>query len=132
MQRQLDEKTLVDGQIAPGDVATLKALGVTMIVNNRPDGEEPGQPTSAEMEAAARAAGVNYVAIPFAGKPGESEIAAMGEALAAAEGPVLAFCRSGTRSAAAWANVQTRQGRSADEVLEAGDKAGYDLRAWLV
>ena len=130
--RRLSETVSVAPQVRPEDLAELARQGVRTLINNRPDGEEPGQPTSAEMEAAARAASVNYVAIPFAGKPGESEIAAMGEALAAAEGPVLAFCRSGTRSAAAWATVQTRQGRSADEVLEAGDKAGYDLRAWLV
>lgn len=130
--KRLSDNYSVSPQVLPGDLADLARQGVRTVINNRPDGEAPDQPTSAEMEAAARAAGLNYVAIPFAGKPGEAEIAAVGEALSKAEGPVLAFCKSGTRSAAAWANVQTRQGRSADEVLAAGEQAGYDLRAWLV
>ena len=56
MAHRLDEHTLIAGQIAPADVAALKADGVTMIINNRPDGEDAGQPTSAEIEAAACAA----------------------------------------------------------------------------
>ena len=64
--RQLDEKTLVNGQITPGDVAELKALGVTLIVNNRPDGEDAGQPESDEIEAAAKAHGIDYRHVPIA------------------------------------------------------------------
>ena len=66
MVHELDEMTLVAGQIAPADVAALKAQGVTMIVNNRPDGEDVGQPTSAEIEAAARDAGLDYRHVPIA------------------------------------------------------------------
>ena len=66
MQRQLDEKTLVDGQIGPDDVATLKAMGVTLIVNNRPDGEDAEQPTSDEIEAAAKEHGLDYRHVPIA------------------------------------------------------------------
>src|SRR4249919_2677909 len=51
MHRQLNDKTLVSGQIAPEEVAALKALGVTLIVNNRPDGEDVGQPESGDIEA---------------------------------------------------------------------------------
>ena len=51
--RQLDEKTLVSGQIQPADVPAIKAQGVTMIVNNRPDGEDAGQPSGEDIERAA-------------------------------------------------------------------------------
>ena len=57
MIRQLDDRTLVSGQIAPHEVAGLAEQGVTMLVNNRPDGEEPGQPLAADIEAAAAAGG---------------------------------------------------------------------------
>ena len=61
--RQLDDKTLVSGQIAPEQIAELKQQGVTMIVNNRPDGEDPGQPAGAEIEQAAAEAGVDLAPI---------------------------------------------------------------------
>ena len=66
MHRQLDEKTMVNGQIAPDDIQALKQLGVTLIVNNRPDGEDVGQPESDEIEAAAKAAGIEYRHVPIA------------------------------------------------------------------
>lgn len=118
-------------QLRPEDVAAAARAGVVLIINNRPDGEAPDQPSGAEIEAAARAAGVGYVAIPFPGKPGEAEVAAMARALDGAGGPVLAYCKSGTRSAAAWAHTELLRGASVDEVLRRGAEAGYDLRAWL-
>ncbi len=129
--RRLAPDFAVSPQLRPEDMADLAASGVRTVINNRPDGEEPGQPTSAEMERAARAAGMDYVAIPFTGRPGEAEIGATSKAIEAADGPVLAFCKSGTRSAAAWANAQARQGHTVDEVLDAAASAGYDLRAWI-
>ena len=80
----LTNTTLVAGQIAPADVAALKAQGVTMIVNNRPDGEDDGQPTSAEIEAAARAAGIDYRHVPIARGMGPTDIEAMRDAMHAA------------------------------------------------
>src|SRR3546814_17569389 len=82
LMRTLDERTLVGGQVQPSDVAELKAAGVAMIVNNRPDDEEPGQPSSAEVEEAARAAGLDYRHIPV-GSSGLSanQVQAMGEVL---------------------------------------------------
>lgn len=103
MFHSLDETTLVAGQIFPDDIPAIAALGVTAIVNNRPDGEEPGQPANAEIEAAARAAGIDYHFIPVAGGFPEESIAAMAAALDDAEGKLLAFCRSGARSAHLWA-----------------------------
>ena len=109
--QRLDDRVFVAGQIGPEDMAEIAALGVTMIVNNRPDGEEPGQPTGAEIEAAARAAGLDYRHIPVAGGIAPEQIEAMAEALDEAEGTLLAFCRSGTRSTYLWALARARQRR---------------------
>ena len=127
MIRELDEKTLVSGQIDPAEVAELKAAGVTMIVCNRPDGEEPGQPTAAEVEDAAQAAGVEFRNIPIIRGIGPSDVEAMEEALEAAGGKVLAYCRSGNRSALAWAVARRKQGASLEELETAAANAGVDL-----
>ena len=68
--RQLDDRVLVSGQIMPADVADLRRHGVTMIVNNRPDGEDPGQPLAADIEQAARSAGIDYCFLPIRRGPG--------------------------------------------------------------
>jgi uncharacterized protein (TIGR01244 family) len=124
MMKQLDARIAVSGQIAPEDVAGLR---VAMIVNNRPDGEEPGQPASAAIEAAARAAGVAYRHIPVAGGFSPPQVARMAEALDAVEGPVLAFCKSGTRSTFLWALARSRMGEDADDLAGKAAAAGYDL-----
>jgi uncharacterized protein (TIGR01244 family) len=128
MFRTLDPSISVFGQIAPDDIADAKAQGFTTIVNNRPDEEQPGQPSSAEIEAAAREAGLTYVAIPvdhsgFA----EWQIAAMADTLEKAEGPVLAFCRSGTRSTFLWALARNRLGDAGEPLIAKAAGAGYDL-----
>ncbi len=127
MIRQLDDKTLVSGQIAPHQVADLKTQGVTMIVNNRPDGEEPDQATGLEIEQAAEAAGITYRAIPIRRGIGPADVQSMQEAIDAAEGKVLAYCRSGTRSTLAWAVARRKQGASIEELKEAAERAGVDL-----
>ena len=128
MARQLDDKTLVDGQIAPGDVAALKKLGVTMIVNNRPDGEDVGQPTSDEIEAAANAAGVAYRHVPIARGMGPSDVEAMRAAIhAAADGKMFAFCRSGNRSTLAWAVAKSEDGAARADLERCAEGAGFTL-----
>ena len=128
MQRQLDERTLVDGQIGPDDVQELKALGVTLIVNNRPDGEDAGQPTSDEIEAAAREAGIEYRHVPIARGLGPSDIEAMREAMhSASEGKLFAFCRSGNRSTLAWAVARSEDGVPREELNRMANEAGFDL-----
>ncbi|CAN5235482.1 TIGR01244 family sulfur transferase [soil metagenome] len=114
-------------QLAPGDMAEAKAMGFTLVINNRPDGEAPGQPTGAEMQAAAQAQGLEYVAIPVVGGPNEDQVQAVSEAVAAASGPVLAFCRSGTRSIVAWSRGRVAAGDDRESVLETAQAAGYDL-----
>ncbi len=128
MFRTLDHTISVFGQITPEDVAAAKAQGFTAIINNRPDDEQPGQPAGAEIEAAAKAAGLDYTAIPVDHSGfGEGQIAAMAEALEKAQGPVLAFCRSGTRSIVTWARGEAQAGRPAAELVALGREAGYDL-----
>ena len=128
MLRQLDEKTLVSGQIAPDDVAALKQQGVTMIVNNRPDGEDPGQPTGAEIEAAARAAGIGYRFVSIRRGPGPAEVEAMRDALhECGEGKLLAYCRSGTRSTFTWALARRDDGVPVEELQRRAAEAGFDL-----
>jgi uncharacterized protein (TIGR01244 family) len=128
MHRQLDEKTLVNGQIAPEDVPALRDIGVTLIVNNRPDGEDDGQPESEDIEAAAKAAGIDYRHVPIARGMGPSDIEAMREAIhAAGEGKLFAFCRSGNRSTLAWAVARSEDGASREELERCANRAGFDL-----
>lgn len=114
--RELDEKVLVSGQIAPGDVAGLRDQGITMIVNNRPDGEEPDQPLGVEIEEAASAAGMEYRSIPIIRGIGPADADAMQDAIKAAKGKMLAFCRSGTRSSLAWALARNDEGMPREEI----------------
>ena len=128
-----DFRKVTDGfyaspQIQPDDVANAKALGITLIVNNRPDGEDDGQPAGAEIEAAAHEAGIAYRAIPVSGGGfAEPQVRAMAEALASTDGTVLAYCRSGTRSTLLWSLVEASGGRDPDEIAAAARAAGYDI-----
>ncbi len=118
----MDVRHVTDGfsvspQVEPGDFAELARLGFRHVVNNRPDGEGPGQPSSAAAEAAAKAAGLSYVHAPFAGQPPAAAIAALQAQLASATGPVIAYCRSGTRSITAWAILQASSGKMNVETI---------------
>jgi uncharacterized protein (TIGR01244 family) len=127
MIRQFDDKVMVSGQVAPREVAGLAEQGVTMLVNNRPDGEEPDQPLAGDIEDAAAAAGIEYRFVPILRGIGPADVEEMQKALRAAEeGKLLAFCRSGTRSALAVALAKREEGASADEVIEQLNQAGFD------
>jgi len=128
-----DIKQLADGIFVSSfrNPQQIAALGGTFrtIINNRPDGEEPGQPGSAELEAAATQAGLRYVHIPVRpGMLGREQISAFSEALASEPKPVLAFCKSGKRSASLWALSQAGE-RDTESILNATAAAGYDLTA---
>jgi len=123
----IDSTTFVAGQIRASDLADIAACGVTMIVNNRPDGEELGQPDSAQLEAAARAAGLAFRHVPIQGLPHPAAIAAVADAIDAADGKVLLFCRSGTRSTWAWALAQAGRGADVSVLIGQAAAAGYDL-----
>jgi uncharacterized protein (TIGR01244 family) len=126
--RRLSTSMLASPQIAPEDIPAAKAEGVTLIVNNRPDGEDPFAPQGAEIAAAAEAAGLAYVAIPI-GHSGFSEpqVDAFIAALEQADGSVLGYCRSGTRSTLLWALAQAKLGMAPDTIAAAAGSAGYDI-----
>lgn len=124
--RTVTDSFSVSPQIALTDIAIAAAAGFTLIINNRPDGEQPGQPTSAQVEAAARAAGLDYLYAPVTGRPGPAQVTAVRDAVDASAGNVLAYCRSGTRSICAWAMGQ-QGARNTDELIRLGAEAGYDL-----
>ena len=128
MFKQVTPNLLVAGQITPEAVAEAAARGVTTIINNRPDDESEGQPAGEAIAAAAREAGIAYHAIPVT-HAGFSlnQVNAMAEALAGADGPVLAFCRSGTRSTLLWALARAKAGERPDALAEQAAAAGYDL-----
>jgi uncharacterized protein (TIGR01244 family) len=127
MIRQLDDRTLVSGQIAPDEVAGLAEQGVTVLVNNRPDGEEPGQPRASDIEAAAAEAGITYRFVPIIRGIGPADVEEMQNALhEVGDGKMLAFCRSGTRSALACALAHREEGASRQQVEERLLEAGFD------
>jgi uncharacterized protein (TIGR01244 family) len=129
--RTVTERLSVSPQISVEDVARAAAQGFAMIINNRPDGEAPDQPSSDEIAAAAEAAGLAYLYAPVSGGPTRAQAEAVKEAMDAAPGPVLAFCRSGTRSINTWAAGEALAGAPRDELIAAGANAGYDLRPLL-
>ena len=126
--RRLSERMLASPQITIEDVAAAKKLGVTLIVNNRPEGESDDQIPGAEIEAAARSAGIDYLAIPV-GHSGFShpQVARLAEAIEASDGTVLGYCRSGTRSTLLWALARSNMGDDPEALAAAAAQAGYDV-----
>ncbi|GAA4009774.1 TIGR01244 family sulfur transferase [Sphingomonas swuensis] len=129
--KPLDERTLVAGQIDVADLEEARRQGVTMVVNNRPDGEDEGQPTSDSLQAAAEAAGLDYRHIPIARGMGPAQIEEMHSAMSelGEGGKMLAFCRSGMRSTLAWAVACRENGVARDELERRAAEAGYSLSA---
>lgn len=125
--RRISDAFSVSPQIAAEDVVALKDAGFVLIINNRPDGEEPGQPDGSEIAAAADAVGLAYRAIPVAGSFSGDQVEAMADALAGADGPVFAFCRSGTRSMLLWSLAKARAGIDPEDIAIAAAAAGYDV-----
>lgn len=130
-RRVTDEFTTAP-QISVADVAEAARQGFRTIINNRPDGEQPDQPASAEIEAAAKAAGLAYHHVPVVGGPTPDQVEAVKQIIAEAEAPVLAFCRSGTRSIVTWSIGQAMSGAMPrGELVSLGRQAGYDLSGVL-
>ena len=128
MFRKLTDAISASPQIALDDIERAAREGFTLIVNNRPDGEADDQPTGAEIEAAARARGMDYVAIPVSHAGfGQGQVDAMAEALEGADGRVLAYCRSGTRSTLLWALAAASRGESPNVIAARAADAGYDI-----
>ncbi|WP_028056051.1 TIGR01244 family sulfur transferase [Sphingobium bisphenolivorans] len=129
MFRQIAPNLYVSPQITVDQVEEARAMGVTMIINNRPDDEEPGQTNGAEVEAAAKAAGIGYAAVPVAhGGFAPWQLDGMAAAIdQAGGGKVLAYCRSGTRSTLLWALTRARAGDHPAALTEQAASAGYDV-----
>ena len=127
MFRKLTDTIYVSPQIGLDEIAEAARIGIKLIINNRPEGESADQLPGPEVEAAARTVGVDYVAIPVTHSGfSEPQVAAMAKALNEAEGPVLAYCRSGTRSTLLWALSEASQGGDPDALTNMAAKAGYD------
>jgi len=126
--RTLNESISVAPQIQPQDLSAIAAAGFKAVVNNRPDDEEPGQPSGDTIRAAAEAAGLAYHSVPVGREGiGQGQLDAMTAALVDAGGPVLAFCRSGTRSCHLWALAAAQAGRNPHLLQAQAEAAGYDL-----
>lgn len=128
MFRQLNERIFASPQITLAEVDEAARQGIGLIINNRPEGESDDQTPGEAIEAAARAAGMDYVAIPVTHAGfSEGQVTAMTAALASTQAPVLAYCRSGTRSTLLWALAEASRGESPDALAAAAANAGYDL-----
>lgn len=128
--RPLTPDYAVSPQIAPEDLPAIRAAGYTTVICNRPDGENPPGLRADAMGRAAKAAGLTFVANPVT--PGgftEEVVTRQAKAIAAASGPVLAYCASGNRSSCVWA-LASRGGQSADELIGAAARQGYQMD-WL-
>lgn len=124
---KLTDSLSVAAQISVADLDTLAAQGFRSVINNRPDGEADDQPASADLQAAALKAGLAYLHIPVvSGDLQQARVAAFAEALTELPLPVLAFCRTGTRSSMLWA-LQAEG--TPDAILDTALAAGYDLSA---
>jgi sulfide:quinone oxidoreductase len=108
--RPIDDQVCVAPQLLPESMAEAARIGFRSVVNNRPDHEEgPGQPTSAQIEAAARAAGLEYRHLPVqSGYQSPEDVAAMAALMAELPRPMLMFCRSGARSARLYQTAQAQ------------------------
>lgn len=125
--RRLTESYAVSPQIMVEDLALAKAAGFTTIINNRPDGEIPGALRHDPMQKAALALGLDYVVNPIIpGGLDAQNIDVQSRAMAAANGPVLAYCASGNRCSIIWALVM-KDHRDADDLIATAAKFGYDL-----
>jgi len=129
--KQITPFLSVSAQLGVGDIGIAAAHGFKSIVNNRPDGESDDQPEAAAIEQAAIANGLAYRHIPVvSGKVADDDVEAFAAALGELKGPVLAFCRTGTRSSTLWALSEAWH-LEPDAILAATPAAGYDLSGLL-
>lgn len=125
---KLTETMWVAPQLTVADVARAAEMGVKCIINNRPDGESDDQPAGADLAAAAHASGINYAAIPVSHAGFSApQVEAMRAVLDKEAGPILGFCRSGTRSSFLWALAEAGAGKDVAKLREQAAAAGYDL-----
>lgn len=125
----VDDRVSVSGQLTPADMKEIAGAGFTAVVNNRPDGEAFfSQPKTADLRAAAEAAGLQFLDLPFSGpRATPDQVRAFADLLATGDGRVVAFCKSGMRSALLWGAASLANGRSLEEVLQGASNAGQEL-----
>ncbi|MFN3724578.1 MAG: TIGR01244 family sulfur transferase [Paracoccaceae bacterium] len=125
--RPLTPDYAVSPQIDPEDFAAIKAAGYTRVINNRPDGEIPPSHHAKAMQAAAEAAGLEFVVNPvISGALTMANVTAQAEAIASATGPVLAYCASGNRSSICWALAKAGE-MPTDDLVAIPARHGYNL-----
>jgi uncharacterized protein (TIGR01244 family) len=125
--RPLTPDYAVSPQIDIGDLPAIKAAGYVMVIDNRPDGEIPPHLHTAQMRKAAEAIGLVFVANPvIGGRLTMQNVSAQAEAMAAANGPVFAYCASGNRCSIVWALTQAGK-RPTDELVGIPARFGYQL-----
>ncbi len=125
---KLSDQVWASPQIGVADVREAAAQGIGLIINNRPEGESDDQTAGSTIAAAAHAAGLAYVAIPVTHAGfSEPQVSAMAAALSETNAPVLAYCRSGTRSTLLWALAEASQGANPDDLARQAARAGYDV-----
>ncbi len=128
MFRKITDSVFASPQIGLAEIDEARALGIGLIVNNRPEEESDDQTPGAQIEAAARAAGIDYIAIPVTHAGfSEGQVKAMAQALENCRGPVLAYCRSGTRSTLLWALAEASRGGDPAALAAQAAQAGYDI-----
>lgn len=128
MFRKLTQAVYASPQIDVDNIAEARALGIALVINNRPEGESADQTPGDVIEAAARAAGMDYLAIPVTHAGfSQAQVERMAEALNQAQGPVLAYCRSGTRSTLLWALAEASRGADPATLASQAAQAGYDI-----
>ncbi|UXU73869.1 MULTISPECIES: bifunctional protein tyrosine phosphatase family protein/NAD(P)/FAD-dependent oxidoreductase [unclassified Paracoccus (in: a-proteobacteria)] len=125
--KEISPKFAVSPQIAVSDMAAIKAAGYRAIICNRPNGEGADQPSFEEIEAAAKAEGIEARYVPVqSGMVTDEDVSAFSQALTEVQRPVLAYCRTGTRSATLWSLHEAKK-RPVPEILAMTKAAGYDM-----
>ncbi len=125
----IDDRVAISAQLQPDDMTEIAAAGYVAVVNNRPDGEAMfGQPRTSQLKAAAEAAGLVFLDLPFSGPRATPEqVRAFAELLAGRPGRIVAYCKSGMRSSLLWGASAIAGGRSLEEVLAAALRTGQNL-----
>ena len=127
--RKVSPGFAVSPQIDVKDLEALARKGYVAVVCNRPDGEEPGQPPLDDLRTASTEAGLAFHHIPVSGGAfPNAAVAAFGAVRRGTQGPLLAYCRTGTRSITL-ETLANPNGLSAAERIGQAQAAGYDLTA---
>ncbi|HEX5318352.1 MAG TPA: TIGR01244 family sulfur transferase [Stellaceae bacterium] len=116
------------GKLDRADIEALADSGIKTIINNRPDGEDPGQLSAADARKLCESRGIAYHHIPFvAATLTKADVDAFAAVLAAAKGPVVAHCRSGTRSTLVWSLTRLREGADPMALIAQAAANGIDI-----